>query len=106
MCPCRLSHCTVGLAFVAVPLDHVKVKARPEVVMARKPLRRARTFHKASGVASKTAARRFDASVTAFVRDPEWWNGIAMLRAQTELELTALRSRKNRNRKIGRATRG
>lgn len=85
-----------GLAFVAVPLDHVKVKARPEVVMARKPLRRARTFHKASGVASKTAARRFDASVTAFVRDPEWWNGIAMLRAQTELELTALRSRKNR----------
>ena len=85
-----------GLAFVAVPLDHVKVKARPEVVMAREPLRRARTFHKASGVASKTAARRFDASVTAFVRDPEWWNGIAMLRAQTELELTALRSRKNR----------
>ena len=85
-----------GLAFVAVPLDHVKVKARPEVVMAKKPLRRARTFHKASGVASKTAARRFDASVTAFVRDPEWWNGIAMLRAQTELELTALRSRKNR----------
>ena len=85
-----------GLAFVAVPLDHVKVKARPEVVMAREPLRRVRTFHKASGVASKTAARRFDASVTAFVRDPEWWNGIAMLRAQTELELTALRSRKNR----------
>ena len=85
-----------GLAFVAVPLDHVKVEARPEVVMAREPLRRARTFHKASGVASKTAARRFDASVTAFVRDPEWWNGIAMLRAQTELELTALRSRKNR----------
>ena len=85
-----------GLAFVAVPLDHVTVKARPEVVMAREPLRRARTFHKASGVASKTAARRFDASVTAFVRDPEWWNGIAMLRAQTELELTALRSRKNR----------
>ena len=85
-----------GLAFVAVPLDHVNVEARPEVVMAREPLRRARTFHKASGVASKTAARRFDASVTAFVRDPEWWNGIAMLRAQTELELTALRSRKNR----------
>lgn len=85
-----------GLAFVAVPLDYVKVEARPEVVMAREPLRRARTFHKASGVASKTAARRFDASVTAFVRDPEWWNGIAMLRAQTELELTALRSRKNR----------
>ena len=85
-----------GLAFVAVPLDHVKVEARPEVVMAREPLRRARTFHKASGVASKTAARRFDASVTAFVRDPEWWNGIAMLRAQTELEPTALRSRKNR----------
>ena len=85
-----------GLAFVAVPLDHVKVKERPEVVMARKPLRRARTFHKASGVASKTAARRFDVCVTAFVRDPEWWNGIAMLRAQTELELTALRSRKNR----------
>ena len=85
-----------GLAFVAVPLDHVKVEARPEVVMAREPLRRARTFHKASGVASKAAARRFDASVTAFVRDPEWWNGIAMLRAQTELELTALRSRKNR----------
>lgn len=85
-----------GLAFVAVPLDHITVKARPEVVMAREPLRRVRTFHKASGVASKTAARRFDASVTAFVRDPEWWNGIAMLRAQTELELTALRSRKNR----------
>ena len=85
-----------GLAFVAVPLDYVKVEARPEVVMAREPLRRARTFHEASGVASKTAARRFDASVTAFVRDPEWWNGIAMLRAQTELELTALRSRKNR----------
>ena len=85
-----------GLAFVAVPLDHVEVKARPEVVMAREPLRRVRTFHKASGVASKTAARRFDASVTAFVREPEWRNGIAMLRAQTELELTALLSRKNR----------
>ena len=85
-----------GLAFVAVPLDHVTVKARPEVVMAREPLRRVRTFHKASGVASKTAARRFDASVTAFVREPEWRNGIAMLRAQTELELTALLSRKNR----------
>ena len=85
-----------GLAFVAVPLDYVKVKARPEVIMAREPLRRARTFHKASGAASQSAARRFDASVTAFVRKPEWWNGIAMLRAQTELELAALRSRKNR----------
>ena len=85
-----------GLAFVAVPLDHVEVRSRPEVIMAREPLRRARTFHGASGAASQSAARRFDASVTAFVRDPEWWNGIAMLRAQTELELTALRSRKNR----------
>lgn len=85
-----------GLAFVAAPLDSVTVSHRPEVAAAQNPLRRASVFKQASGAASEQAGRRFDAAATAFLRDPSAVSAVRMLRAQTLLEIVALRSDSNR----------
>lgn len=95
-----------GLAFVAAPLDTVRVAHRPEAAVAQSPLRRSRAFAQASGAATAQAHRRFQAKATAFLRTPSAEDAIQMLHAQTVLEATAMRSQSNREslRRPGRLT--
>lgn len=85
-----------GLAFIAAPLDAVRVEHRPEAAAAQRPLRRADAFGRAGGEAAASAYRRFQAAATAFLRSPSAEAAVRMLKAQTLLELAATRSGPNR----------
>ena len=87
-----------GLAYVAVLLDTVNVDNRPTVSLAAAPMRRAAGFAHASGEgtnkpeAIRRHTRAFDAAALTYLRDPRPAHLLAMLEAQTRLELVATRS--------------
>lgn len=83
-----------GLAFVAVPLDHVRVQPRADVRLAAQleewPARVRRAATRSSAVES--ALRRFDAAHLDFARSRRSEGLMSLLERLTKLELAVARS--------------
>ncbi|HMT32434.1 MAG TPA: type I-U CRISPR-associated protein Csx17 [Dermatophilaceae bacterium] len=85
-----------GLAFVAVLLDTVEVRNRPDVALAVAPIRRAEVFSRAKGRSAERQSRAFNAAAMRYLREPTPDLLLDLLAAQTRLELAATRTAANR----------